>query len=57
MIFGIPVIDILIVVLAVLLVGLAIFTIINRKKNCHSCQGCPHSEQCKKKYNGNKNEN
>lgn len=47
MIFGIPIADIVIGIIAVLLVGLCFYTIIKKKKNCCSnCRGCPYSGKC-----------
>ena len=47
MIFGIPIADIIIGAVAVLLVGLCIYSIIRKKKKCCTkCSGCPYSGKC-----------
>lgn len=47
MIFEIPIADIIIGVIAVLLVGLCIYSIFKKKKKCCAkCIGCPYSGKC-----------
>lgn len=47
MIFGIPIADIIIGIIALLLVGLYIYSIIRKKKkSCTKCSGCPYSGKC-----------
>ena len=47
MIFGIPIADIIIGIIAVLLVELCIYSIFRKKKKCCTkCGGCPYSDKC-----------
>ena len=47
MIFGIPIADIIVGAVALLLVGLCIYSIIRKKKKCCTkCSGCPYSGKC-----------
>ncbi len=49
MVLGIPIVDIVIGIIAVFLVGLCVYSIFRKKKNCCSdCRGCPYSGKCKK---------
>lgn len=48
MVFGIPVVDIVVGIIAVFLVGLFVYSIFRKKKKCCSdCKGCPYSDKCK----------
>lgn len=47
MIFGIPIADIVIGIIALLLVGLCVYSIFRKKKKCCTkCSGCPYSGKC-----------
>ena len=47
MLFGIPIADIVVGVIALLLVGLCIYTVFRKKKkHCTKSSGCPYSDKC-----------